>query len=243
MPLSRPEIHKSDAASSLWRKYERSYEYTTQGRTESISSVHDLVRSAESNGLSRIIRVFTRELATDNTLRENLQSRSSHDWVEEWKTMHDLLFKSVFKNRGTFRETGHDVRFGAPGDEDLHNIPLGGGRTLNELHIFARNISQDLMYVDGSNFQDACTFLAKVHYGFIRIHPFGDGNGRIGRAMTDQLALSLGFPPIIAGFPRLDSSKKQKYHDAIRGCIGDPSCRSLMLWIKNQLILKISEIA
>jgi len=243
MPISRPEIHKDDIAASLWRKYERSEEYQSQNRTESISSVHPLVKAAESNGLAKVIRAFVGELVKEASLRTKYENRAPGDWVDEWKSMHELLFKGVFKSRGSFRPNGHDVRFGSPGDEELHRIPWGGGQTTNEAHMLGRQISEDLKFVSPENVEAVCAFLARSHYGFIRIHPFGDGNGRIGRALTDQLALSLGYPPVIAGFPRLNSEKKTRYHTAITGCIGNPSCYSLAAWIKEQIEIKISEIA
>ena len=37
-------------------------------------------------------------------------------------------------------------------------------------------------------------FLAQQHAEFIRIHPFDDGNGRVGRLITSYLCLQAGFP-------------------------------------------------
>jgi Fic family protein len=157
--------------------------------------------------------------------------------------MHRVLFKGVYKITGRTRSTGHDVRFGSPGDEEKHRIPAGGSKTLSELTIFGDDISERLKHVNNEDIDSVCDFLAFTHYMFIRIHPFGDGNGRIARAITDQLALSLGFPPVIAGFPRLNQDKKDRYHQAITGCIDDPTCFTLKVWIKEQVVAKISEIA
>ncbi len=38
---------------------------------------------------------------------------------------------------------------------------------------------------------------AELHYRFIRIHPFDDGNGRIARLLMNFVLLRFGFPPII----------------------------------------------
>jgi len=243
MPINRPYLHKDEVANSLWRKYERTPEFAS-GEEQAISSVHTLVRAAESQGLERIIQKFVASLRQQTLLlRDIYENRSSTEWIDEWCEMHSLLFKSVFRNRGELRQSGHQVRFGFPGDEDLHRIPLGGGPTLTELHLLARQISEDLTYVSKEDVNSVCTFLARSHYGFIRVHPFGDGNGRIGRAITDQLALCLGYPPIIAGFPRLDEGKKERYHEAITACIGDPSCNILAEWTKAQIAAKLSELA
>lgn len=71
---------------------------------------------------------------------------------------------------------------------------------------------------------------------------FFDGNGRIARVVTDQLAVSLGYVPIIAGFPRNNTDKKHVYHEAIHDCAHDSTCRVLSNWIKIQLQDKMSQI-
>jgi len=238
----RPEIYKKDVAPSLWRMYERTPEYK-EGRIESINSVHPLIYAAEQQGLIKVVHKFIAELENTSNLRVYFQGRQETDWLNEWKQMHEVLFRTVYRAKGVFRTTGQDVRFGDPGDEELHRVPPGGPQTLTDIYGVANLIKLQLYYVDSHNTDSVCQFLAQVHYNFIRVHPFLDGNGRIARAVTDQLAISLGYPPIIAGFPRTNEEKKNTYHSAITGCIGDPSCYKLAVWIKNQIEVKISELA
>lgn len=239
----RPLLGKSDVASSLWRKYEKTDEYIKLRHVHAMSSVHPLIRSAEQYGLAKVIRNFIAKLEHMPAPREYYENRTKQEWVKEWCSMHNELFKTVLKSRGSFRKRGIDVRFGTPGDEDRHRIPKGGIETLTETYEMAAMISQLLKLVDHRKIVDVSNYLAKVHYEFIRVHPFPDGNGRIARAVTDQLAISLGYPPIIAGFPRLNEEKKEKYHNAINGCADDLDCRTLSEWIKLQIIAKIEDIS
>lgn len=239
---ARPEIYRRDAASYIWSRYVQSDEYKRQGRVESINSVHPIVRAAEQKGLQKLIKEFIGELKNIPNIRERYEARDRYDWVDEWKSMHDTLFNLVYKKRGSFRVIGEEVRFGLPGDEDLHKIPTGGPSTELEVYELAEKITLQLPYVK-RDIESVSTYLAQCHYAFIRIHPFHDGNGRLARAVTDQLAVCLGYPPIIAGFPRTDENRKAKYHKAITGCIGDMMCVSLASWIKAQIEVKIGEIA
>lgn len=51
---------------------------------------------------------------------------------------------------------------------------------------------------------------AKLHIGFVRIHPFFDGNGRIARLVANIPVLKAGLPPII--IPR---ERRKTYIDAL----------------------------
>lgn len=238
----RAEIAQEDAAKSLWRKYRRSAEYKS-GRHFSISSVHPFVRAGEEQGLNDVILGFARELERSADIRIALSLREESDWIDDWKRMHSILFRHVYRQSGELRARGHDVRFGDPGDEDLHHIPRGGAEVYNELFSLSRSLRDHLEFVKTDNIDETCHFLAGFHYNFIRIHPFFDGNGRIARVVTDQLSVALGYIPIIAGFPRNNVEKKRIYHSAIRSCATDHTYAELTAWIKQQLLDKLSEIA
>lgn len=240
MDDSRQEYLKEEVVPSLWRDYTKTSEYKVSRRIYSINSTHYLLRTQEMRGLKRVIHRFIGSLRKHSVSRDDYINRSVAEWFKEWHQMHDLLFQTVLKKHGNFRKK--DVRFGSPGDEDLYKIPKWQevGR---EMQIYAANLSSDLKLVDRQNLDSVCTYLARVHYQFIRIHPFEDGNGRIARAITDQLAVSLGLPPIVVGFPRSNEDKKREYHMAIHDCIGDPSCSSLMVWIRGQVLHKIDTLA
>ncbi len=44
---------------------------------------------------------------------------------------------------------------------------------------------------------NAILLAAEFHYRFVRIHPFDDGNGRIGRLLMNYILMKHGFPPVI----------------------------------------------
>jgi cell filamentation protein len=207
--------------------------------TAAISSIHDLVRKAEVFGLNQILTSFLARLSSNSLLRQQLADRTVGDWLTEWKSMHGMLFQGVFRVRGCWRS--EQVRFGTPGDEELHKIPQVNELT-RELSVLARTVSDGLS-VEYPDLAAKCTFLAQAHYQFIRIHPFKDGNGRIARAITDQLAVSLGLIPAIAGYPRNNAEKKVIYHSAIRACVGDAHCTQLSKWIQEQIETKSQELA
>ena len=55
--------------------------------------------------------------------------------------------------------------------------------------------------------------LSRIHTLFESIHPFQDGNGRVGRILLNYLAISQGYPPlVIKGF---ELSERTKYYQAL----------------------------
>ena len=56
--------------------------------------------------------------------------------------------------------------------------------------------------------------LAVVHVELLLIHPFRDGNGRVGRLLAILMALQSGLPPL--NFGGLKGRKRQEYFAAVR---------------------------
>lgn len=72
------------------------------------------------------------------------------------------------------------------------------GNHLGANPLFVPNLMQEL--VDGYNEPNTLYFLDKIahfHAEFETIHPFVDGNGRLGRILINQQLIRLGLPPII----------------------------------------------
>jgi len=67
---------------------------------------------------------------------------------------------------------------------------------------------------------DPVTHSAGIHLNFESIHPFQDGNGRVGRLLSNWMLMRAGYPPII-----IMASEKRRYFNALEyGQVrGDPS--------------------
>ncbi|MBF6589717.1 MAG: Fic family protein [Ktedonobacterales bacterium] len=57
------------------------------------------------------------------------------------------------------------------------------------------------------------TALARVHTLFESIHPFPDGNGRVGRILLNYLAISQGYPPIV--IKGMSADERKRYYAAL----------------------------
>lgn len=231
-------LSQDDVVKALWFAYEKTPQYK-KGLNKAISAHNPLVEEQEKLGLKSIYKLFIDELNSTRNAKLALRNRRVGDWLNEWKKMQEMLFHHILKDCGEFRKK--DLRFGNPGDEDLHHIPHYQD-VPREMNFLATTIN-DLISRDYSTSEEKYHILAQIHYQFIRIHPFVDGNGRIARALTDQLAIYFGFPPAMAGYPRHDIHTREHYHEAIMACVEDPNYNELSLWIRGYIEEQLKLIA
>jgi cell filamentation protein len=62
--------------------------------------------------------------------------------------------------------------------------------------------------------QDIARALAEVHVELMLIHPFREGNGRLGRLLATLMGLQAGLPPL--DFSEMAGSRKEEYFAAVR---------------------------
>jgi len=109
--------------------------------------------------------------------------------------LHQMLIGGINDDiAGRFRKTGEYVRVGthiAPAPEHVDRM------TESLLSDYAGDISS--FFIDK---------IAKFHLEFETIHPFNDGNGRIGRVLINYQFQRLGFPGII-----IRDKEKKDYYD------------------------------
>jgi hypothetical protein len=98
---------------------------------------------------------------------------------------HAALFPTGFSGPykievGQYRTTNIQVVSGAMGKEKVHYEAVKHELVQKEMDKF-------LDWFNHDHTLDLVLKAAIAHFWFIIIHPFGDGNGRIGRALTDML--------------------------------------------------------
>ncbi|MCY4047653.1 MAG: Fic family protein [Candidatus Dadabacteria bacterium] len=74
------------------------------------------------------------------------------------------------------------------------------------------------------------SFIAELHYRFINIHPFDDGNGRVVRLLINYVLLRFGYPPLV-----IKSENKKSYIAALRKA-DDGDINALADYLGNALV-------
>lgn len=155
--------------------------------------------------------------------------------------LHRMLIGGINdKIAGRFREANEYVRVGAhiaPAPEHIEQL-------------------LDNLFVDYESSHDQYFLerISRFHLEFERIHPFVDGNGRIGRVLINLQLMLHGYPPIIIRnkgkrdyyYPVFKEYQDDKSTNAFDGLVSLSLMESLhkrSAYLKGQEIIKLSDYA
>ncbi len=112
--------------------------------------------------------------------------------------LHKMLLSNIRDDvAGRFRKEGEYVRVGKHIAPDPKEIKT--------------NLKKMFMEYKATIHESIIKRLAKLHLSFEYLHPFNDGNGRIGRVINNYLLIRDGFVPINIKFV-----DRKKYYDAFK---------------------------
>lgn len=111
--------------------------------------------------------------------------------IELIKEIHKIL------TGGTYDERRYIVNEERPGEFKKHDYVTG----IHEVGSAAENVEGDLteliMEINDYSGKDILKAVAYLHAGFEFIHPFADGNGRVGRTLMNYYLITHNHPPLI----------------------------------------------
>ncbi len=154
--------------------------------------------------------------------------------------MHKMLLSNIRDEvAGRFRQTGEWVKVGthiAPGPDEV--IPL---------------ITAMLTRYYATAHEPIIKRIALLHLQFEHIHPFVDGNGRMGRAINNYLFVREGYVPInikfidrktyYSAFEEFDVAEKTEIMEEIVGKALTASYHKRLAYLEGKKIIKLADFA
>ena len=120
------------------------------------------------------------------------------------KKVHELL------TIGTYDERRYISNGERPGEYKKHDYVTGrdeAGVSANDVAKEIENLVNEVNSVNTNNAEDIIKIATYFHNKFENIHAFADGNGRVGRTLTNYILMTNNMPPLIA----YDEDKKYYY--------------------------------
>lgn len=133
-----------------------------------------------------------------------IRNTKEHISLELIKKIHKMTFKNSKPFAGKLRKKGEEVV-----------VMDGGGNIVHEGAPQARinHLLRGLMgwYENNKNKYPGLILGAVVHNQFENIHPFRDGNGRVGRILLDNILIKHDLPPI-----NIDFKNRGEYYTSLQ---------------------------
>ena len=116
-----------------------------------------------------------------NYLFDHVAKKKKIDEVLVLK-LHSILMNGVQPDAGVYRN---------------HGVRITGVDLPTANYVSVPKLISEVMACITEKTRDAVALSANVHSKFERIHPFGDGNGRVGRLLMNAMLLGANFAPAI----------------------------------------------
>lgn len=111
---------------------------------------------------------------------------------DDIKKLHSILMNGIWSNAGQYRN---------------HPVRIAGSQVVTANYMKIEELMKGFIKDLNKTPKNVYSHLAKTHALFEQIHPFSDGNGRIGRLLMHCITIKNGLPPIL-----IKREKKQAYY-------------------------------
>jgi Fic family protein len=149
-------------------------------------------------------------------LLDQLQSKQFSITPDLIKGLHLRLMNGIISDAGEYRR---------------HGVRIMGSRVTVANYMKVPTLIDELVERTASTNDDLTTTLAVTHAQFEKIHPFSDGNGRVGRLLMLAQALQAGITP-----PLVLKERKQVYYKYLELAQTKEQYTSLELFMAESII-------
>lgn len=127
---------------------------------------------------------------------ESLNDAISEDLLFQLhKVVQQEVVNDIYKPMGDWKLEPNGTYAVTPENEQTfiqYALPAAVPALMNQLITEVNDIDHRVITID-----NAPAYYAKLHMGFVHIHPFWDGNGRIARLLANIPLLKAGLPPLV----------------------------------------------
>lgn len=222
-------ITNSDELEAVLSSYSVHFAYNSGKIENDEITYHDTREVFDKNGV-------TSYTGSTKTLFEIQNSKSAYERIltafDEKQIIDEAFLKEIqmILTNGTYDERRYKIGE-RPGEYKHHDYVTGKnevGASVEDVQEEVCELLDELQDVDESH---ALTAAAYFHAKFENIHPFSDGNGRVGRLLMNYILLIHNHPPIT-----IYEEDRKEYYSALEKFDENLELKSLTDFLKKQLV-------
>jgi len=222
IPLKIEHLSKKD-----WILFSELFTYNTnaiEGSKLNKKEVKDLLEEDKWPDKSK--EDIAEAFGVDEALRFIKKSKD-HISIELIKKIHKIVFKNSKSFAGKLRKKGEEVVvMGSNG----HVVHEGAPQTRIN-HLLKELIS---WYEKNKNKYPGLILAGVIHNQFENIHPFADGNGRVGRILLNNILIKHNLPPV-----NITLKNRMEYYATLQAYENDQDIKpTIELFLKEYKVFK-----
>jgi len=236
-------MSKYDAAVKLWRKWRVAttadidlrlenfrilFAYNS-GKIENDAITYNDTREVFENG--RVLN-YT---GTPRTISEVANQKVCYDFLKPKLAAKEPITIELVKEThgamtgGTYDERRYIERGERPGEFKKHDYVTGQAEVGSLPEDVESDLTELLSELDEFSGKGILKAAAYFHARFEYIHPFADGNGRVGRTLLNYFLMLHDHPPLI-----IHDEDKAKYYDALAAYDNTEDIEPMTAFLKQQ---------
>lgn len=201
--LPQGKIELSHISDDNWLKFTEAFTYATnaiEGSTVNRKEVGDILEKRKWPNKPR--EEIYETLGVEQAVK-HLRNTEEHLSIDLIRELHRLVFKDSKPFAGNFREIGEEVSVIDYEGNVIHDGAPSRlvSKLLNEL-VAWYNVNKGTYH--------PLILSVVVHNQFENIHPFADGNGRVGRLILINVLIKHGLPPV-----NIEMANRSEYYIAL----------------------------
>lgn len=225
---ARGELQVLHLSELDWAKFKEAFTYNTNAIEGSLlqpAEVADILRKRDwpkDKTKEEISETYGVAEAV-----EYIRATKEHVSIQLVKELHRIVFKNSFTYAGNFRKKDEEVVVADAFGNIVHRGAPSG---------WVLGLLKELIewYDENKEKCPSLVLAAVVHNQFEAIHPFRDGNGRVGRLLLNNILLKHGLPPL-----NIELRNRSEYYAALQAYENEHNIRpTVELMLKEYRALK-----
>ena len=225
---ARGELRVLHLSELDWDKFKEAFTYDTnaiEGSLLEAKEVEEILRKRrwpEDTSKEEISETYGVAESVDH-----IRKTSEHVSLKLIQELHRIVFKNSKHFAGKFREKGVEVVVA-----DAYGNVLHKGAPSQQIEVLLKEMIR--WYNRNKAKCPPLVLAAVVHNQFEKIHPFQDGNGRVGRLLLNNILLKHYLPPL-----NIELKNRPQYYAALQAYEKDHNIRpTIELMLKEYKALK-----